>query len=182
MKKAKLKFGSSSEEYSDSVDEGDVISQSIAAKKTVDKNSKVNLVVSKGPEPEPDTDLTETEKEGLIWALQSVCYHIEKKNLSSPAGIRASFKTAVMQKILTETKAVSKTLDDWSTRTDWSSSASIKKSFEAFLVEMGRPWKGADETFASIDLTGLGLESESPAPKVKTTCPTGTCPPVRYYY
>ena len=135
-----------------------------------------------GPEPEPDTDLTETEKEGLIWALQSVCYHIEKKNLSSPAGIRASFKTAVMQKILTETKAVSKTLDDWSTRTDWSSSASIKKSFEAFLVEMGRPWKGADETFASIDLTGLGLESESPAPKVKTTCPTGTCPPVRYYY
>ena len=58
LKNAKLKFGTSSEEYSDSVAEGNVISQSIAAKKTVDKNSKVNLVVSKGPEPEPEPEPT----------------------------------------------------------------------------------------------------------------------------
>ena len=134
------------------------------------------------PEPGPDLDLTEQEKEGLIWALQSVCYHIEKGNLSSSSGIRASFKTAVTQKILTETKAVSGLLDDWTQRTDWTNAESIKKSFSTFLAEMGRPWKGADETFASIDLKGLGLETESPAPKVKTTCPTGTCPPVRYDY
>lgn len=56
LKNAKLQFGSSSEEYSESVDKGNVISQSIAAKKTVDKNSKVNLVVSKGPEPEPEPE------------------------------------------------------------------------------------------------------------------------------
>ena len=140
------------------------------------------------PKPGPDMDLTETEKEGLIWALQSVCFHIEKGSLSSPAGIRASFKTAVRQKILTETPAVTAVLEDWSKRTDWKNAAAVLTSFEGFLAEMGEPWKGADETFASIDLDGLGLETESEpdtktdAPKIKTTCPAGTCPPVKYYY
>lgn len=134
------------------------------------------------PKPEPDLDLTQMEKEGLIWALQSVCFHIEKGSLKTPAGIRASFKTAVKQKILTESPAVSAKLNDWSARTSWADSASIKSSFEKFLAEMGEPWKGADQTFTSISLKELGLEQGPSSPKVKTTCPTGTCPPVRYLY
>lgn len=133
------------------------------------------------PEPVPGPELTQSEKEGLIHALQSVCFHIERSGLKTAAGVRASFKSAVKMKILTETPAVTAKLDDWTERTDWTNVSTIKKSFEGFLAEMGEPWKGADETFVSIDLNGLGLET-SQAPKTKTTCPTGTCPPVRYIY
>ena len=53
LKKAKLK-ADSSREYSSSVEEGKVISQSIASGKTVDKNTTVKLVISLGKEPEPE--------------------------------------------------------------------------------------------------------------------------------
>lgn len=52
LKKAKLKVDSTSV-YSDSVAEGKVISQSIKAGKTVDKNKTVTLTVSLGEKPEP---------------------------------------------------------------------------------------------------------------------------------
>lgn len=52
LKKAKLKVDSTSI-YSDSVAEGKVISQSIKAGKTVDKNKTVTLTVSLGEKPEP---------------------------------------------------------------------------------------------------------------------------------
>lgn len=52
LKKAKLKVDST-RTYSDSVSEGKVISQSIAAGKTVDKNKTVTLTVSLGEKPEP---------------------------------------------------------------------------------------------------------------------------------
>lgn len=52
LKKAKLKVDST-KTYSDSVSEGKVISQSIAAGKTVDKNKTVTLTVSLGEKPEP---------------------------------------------------------------------------------------------------------------------------------
>ncbi len=50
IKDAKLK-STSSEEYSDSVSKGKVISQSIKGGKKVDKGSTVALVISKGPKP-----------------------------------------------------------------------------------------------------------------------------------
>lgn len=138
------------------------------------------------PDPIPDFDLSEIEKDGLIYALQSVCYHIEKGNLKTPAGIRASFKTAIRQKILTETKALSSTLDNLTTRTDWKTAASIKTSFVQFLAELGSPWKGADETFATFSLEDFRQEMNTDlkvkASKTANACPGGTCPPVRYYY
>ena len=53
MKKAKLKVDSS-RTYSSSVEEGKIISQSIASGKTVDKNTTVKVVISLGKEPEPE--------------------------------------------------------------------------------------------------------------------------------
>lgn len=46
---AGLNIGNISEEYSDSVDAGNVISQSVSSGKYVDKGTKVDLVISKGP-------------------------------------------------------------------------------------------------------------------------------------
>lgn len=53
LKKAKLKVDSS-RTYSSSVEEGKIISQSIASGKTVDKNTTVKVVISLGKEPEPE--------------------------------------------------------------------------------------------------------------------------------
>lgn len=52
LTKAKLKTDSTST-YSDSVEEGKVISQSIEAGKTVDKNKTVTVTISLGKKPEP---------------------------------------------------------------------------------------------------------------------------------
>lgn len=53
LKKAKLKVDSS-RTYSSSVEEGKIISQSIASGKTVNKNTTVKVVISLGKEPEPE--------------------------------------------------------------------------------------------------------------------------------
>lgn len=53
LKKAKLKVDSS-RTYSSSVEEGKIISQSIASGTTVDKNTTVKVAISLGKEPEPE--------------------------------------------------------------------------------------------------------------------------------
>lgn len=53
LKKADLKLGKVNEEYSDSVDQDDVISASKKAGEDLSKGTKVDLVVSKGVKPTP---------------------------------------------------------------------------------------------------------------------------------
>lgn len=54
LKKAKLKTKTDNQ-YSSSVAEGKVISQSVSANSTVDKNTTVAIIISKGPQPVVDT-------------------------------------------------------------------------------------------------------------------------------
>ncbi len=51
LKAAKLKYGSDSKTYSSKIEEGKVVSQSHKAGKTVKKNTKISVKVSKGPKP-----------------------------------------------------------------------------------------------------------------------------------
>lgn len=64
LKKAKLKFDSSSKEYSDEIDKGKVIRQSVTSGKQINKNTKVSLVVSDGPEPDPEPEYKESVSKG----------------------------------------------------------------------------------------------------------------------
>lgn len=124
------------------------------------------------PKPSPIPKLTETEKEVLIWALKSSIYHIERGNLKEPAGIRSSFKSSIQKKLLTESPAVSATLDGWSDRTNWTTAQTIKTSFLGFLEEWGVVWKGADAEFGGVLLNEVNDGA--------SVCPGGVCP--TYYY
>lgn len=125
--------------------------------------------------PTPDVKLTEAEQDALIYALQSCCYHIEKQKLKTPAGIRASFKTAINEKIVTESAALSQKLDQLTKRTDWTDAQSVKTCFVGFLEELGEPWEGAEKTFSDVSI-------EDVLTNPPTICPGGTCPPVKYTY
>jgi serine/threonine-protein kinase len=61
LEKAKLTYETGSD-YSSSVDEGKIISQSIDAGKKVDKNTKVKIVVSLGKKPEATTASTSSTR------------------------------------------------------------------------------------------------------------------------
>ena len=51
LSEVKLKLGNVTQEYSDSVDEGKVISQSIAVDTEVKEDTKVDITISKGKKP-----------------------------------------------------------------------------------------------------------------------------------
>lgn len=74
---ARLEVGKVTEEYSEEVDAGSVISSSPAAKQRVDHDSVVDLVVSKGPEPIPVPAVTGSTRESATQALENARFTVE---------------------------------------------------------------------------------------------------------
>lgn len=93
-----------------------------------------------GPEPEPiptpKPELTELERETAKWAFSSVLSHIEAGRIKTPQGVRATFKQAISARIPDISETFSKTLDEWTERTDFSDVHTIKKSFTGILEEL----------------------------------------------
>lgn len=93
-----------------------------------------------GPEPEPiptpKPELTELERETAKWAFSSVLSHIEAGRIKTPQGVRATFKQAISARIPDISETFSKTLDEWTERTDFSDVNTIKKSFARILEEL----------------------------------------------
>lgn len=93
-----------------------------------------------GPEPEPiptpKPELTELERETAKWAFSSVLSHIEAGRIKTPQGVRATFKQAISARIPDISETFSKTLDEWTERTDFSDVNTIKKSFTGILEEL----------------------------------------------
>lgn len=95
--------------------------------------------VSPSPDPEPKPEpakVTESEKETLVWAVESVLKHIEEGTIRTPQGVRATFKSAVSARIQDPSVGLSLLLDDWTERTDWANIETVRNSFTGFLKEV----------------------------------------------
>lgn len=82
------------------------------------------------PEPKPIYNLTETEKETAIYALESVLNHIDRGTIRTPQGARATFKNAVKSRVSDVSEGFGKVLDQWTNETDFTNVQTIKTSFE----------------------------------------------------
>lgn len=74
---ARLEVGQVTEEFSEDVDAGSVISTSPAQGEKVDHSSLVDLVVSKGPEPIPVPAVAGTTREAATQALENARFTVE---------------------------------------------------------------------------------------------------------
>ncbi|MBS6397469.1 MAG: Stk1 family PASTA domain-containing Ser/Thr kinase [Clostridiales bacterium] len=80
---AGLTVGSVTESASDTVEKGKVISQSLSADSSVDKGTKVNLVLSSGPNKKKVTDVIGHEVNRATGELQSDGFVVEVKEVES---------------------------------------------------------------------------------------------------
>ena len=95
------------------------------------------------PSPAPVVTLTEREKAAAHAALSAVIDGVEAGTIQTPQGARSTFKqtlTAKCQVCNGRTcylpDSLSRLADDWTERTDFSSVATVKASFESFLPEV----------------------------------------------
>ena len=95
------------------------------------------------PSPAPVVTLTEREKAAAHAALSAVIDGVEAGTIQTPQGARSTFKqmlTAKGQVCNGRTcylpDSLSALADDWTERTDFSSVATVKASFESFLPEV----------------------------------------------
>ncbi len=85
------------------------------------------------PQPTPVYNLTENEKEVAIYALESVLNHINRGTIRTPQGARATFKNAIVNRVVNISEGFEKTLEQWTQETDFTNVQTIKNSFEKIL-------------------------------------------------
>lgn len=95
------------------------------------------------PSPSPTIKLTDREKAAAKAALTAVIQGVEAGTIRTPQGARSTFKQTLMAKgqvcngrTCTFPDSLSALADDWTERTDFSSVATVKASFESFLPEV----------------------------------------------
>jgi serine/threonine-protein kinase len=87
LQNAGLSVGTQTGESSETVPQGDVISMSPGAGETVDKGSRVDLVISSGPKRETVPDVVGLDEESATQALQTAGFNVQPGDrvVSDPA-------------------------------------------------------------------------------------------------
>lgn len=113
--------------------------------------SQTAVLIGPAPEPEPGPEpspspsikISKEDKEAAKYAFERVISGVDSGAIRTVNGCRSTFKQALLSKgsVCDRTgchlrDSLSKLVDEWTTRTDFSSAETVKTSFEGFLKEV----------------------------------------------